>query len=142
MKDGGTYYAGEPASAQTRCETNSPHRILVVEDDDDVRRLNTEVLIGSGYHVDAAEDGAVAWDSIQLNRYDLLVTDNDMPNITGVELLKKLRGARMAVPVIMAAGALPEDEFTRYPGLQPAAVLLKPYTVTELLGAVKEVLRA
>jgi hypothetical protein len=55
-------------------------------------------------------------------------------------LLKKLRGARMALPIIMATGILPEEEFQRYPWLQPAAVLIKPYTVTDLLETVRTVL--
>jgi two-component system response regulator QseB len=117
------------------------HRILVVEDDADIRQLNTEALIQCGYHVDTAQDGAVAWDTIQLNRYDLMVTDNDMPKVTGVDLLKKLHAARLAVPVIMATGTLPEAEFTRYPWLQPAAMLIKPYTIDELVGTVRQVLR-
>jgi hypothetical protein len=48
----------------------------------------------------------------------------------------------MALPVIMATGTLPKEEFTRYPWLQPVAMLLKPYSVEELLGTVKDVLRA
>jgi DNA-binding response OmpR family regulator len=113
----------------------------VVEDDADIRRLNTEVLIRHGFHVDAAEDGAVAWHTLQLNRYDILITDNTMPKVTGIELLMKLHGARMALPVIMATGSFPKAEFTRYPWLQPAALVLKPYTLDELLGAVTAVLR-
>jgi two-component system OmpR family response regulator len=118
------------------------HRILVVEDDDDIRCLNTEVLIQSGYQVDAAEDGAAGWEALQLNNYDLLVTDNNMPKVSGVELLMRLHAARMALPVIMATGTLPKKDFTRYPWLQPAVTLPKPYTVDELLGTVKEVLHA
>jgi DNA-binding response OmpR family regulator len=117
------------------------HRILVVEDDGDIRQLNTEALTQCGYHVDAAQDGAAAWDALQLNGYDLMVTDNDMPKVTGVDLLKKLHAARLAVPVIMATGTLPREEFIRHPWLQPAAMLIKPYTIDELVGTVHEVLR-
>jgi CheY-like chemotaxis protein len=131
---------GEPASVPPHREPNSRQRILVVEDDTAVRRVNTEVLTHSGYQVDAAEDGAAAWDALQLNNYDLVVTDNDMPRVTGVELIQKLQSARMALPVIMATGAVPD--FTRYGSLQPAKTLLKPYTFDELLTAVKEVLSA
>ena len=134
--------ASRPTSTPLPLQTSPAHRILVVDDDDNMRRLNAEVLIDSGYHVDAAEDGAVAWDALQLNRYDLVVTDQNMPKVTGVELLKKLRAARMDLPVIMATSALPDEEFIRYPWLQPSATLLKPYTVGELLGTVTEVLRA
>lgn len=134
--------ARELADIRPAPQSNPPRRILVVEDDGDIRRLNTEVLIRYGYHVDAAEDGAVAWQSLNTGSYDLLITDNNMPNVTGVELLKKLHGARMALPVIMATGSVPRWEFTEYPWLLPAATLLKPYTLSELMGTVRKVLCA
>jgi DNA-binding NtrC family response regulator len=133
---------GKSASAPARSTTNASKRILVVDDDVDIRRVNAEVLSRFGYHVDAAEDGAAAWDTLQLNHYDLLVTDNQMPKVSGVELLQKLHAVRMALPVIMATGTLPIAEFTRYPWLQPAAMLLKPFTGNELLGTVARVLDA
>lgn len=142
MRDNPISSAIEPASQSVPCPPNSPHRILVVDDDGEVRRLNTEVLIQFGYQVDAAEDGAVAWEALQLNGYDLIVTDNRMPKVTGVELLKKLRTARMELPVIMATGVLPQDEFARHPWLQPAATLIKPYTIAQLVDTVKQVLSA
>jgi DNA-binding response OmpR family regulator len=114
----------------------------VVEDDVSIRKLSTEVLIHSGYAVDAAKDGAAAWEALQADSYDLMITDNSMPKVTGVELLKKLRAARMALPVIMTTGTLPKEEFTRSPWIQPAAVLLKPYSVTEFLETVRKVLSA
>ena len=114
----------------------------MVEDDGDIRQLNTEALIQCGYHVDAANDGAAAWDTLQLNGYDaFMVTDNDMPKVTGVELLKKIHAAHLALPVIMATGTLPREEFIRHPWLHPAAMLQKPYTIDELVGTVHEVLR-
>jgi DNA-binding response OmpR family regulator len=71
-----------------------------------------------------------------------MITEHEMPNLTGVEVVKMLRAARMAVPVVMAAGRLPTPELTRNPSLQLAAMLLKPFTVEELLGTVTKVLRA
>jgi len=117
-------------------------RILVVEDDLLIRRLNREVLIFSGYDVHTAGDGAAAWDELQLNNYDLMVTDNEMPKLSGVGLLKKVHATRLALPVIMAPGRFPLDEFTRRPWLRPAVTLLKPYTFDELVGAVQMVLLA
>jgi DNA-binding response OmpR family regulator len=142
MKENKSSQAVEPDGAPFQSQASPPHRILVVEDEPDIRRLNTEVLIHSGYHVDAAADGAAAWQALIADSYDLMITDNNMSKLTGVELLKKLRSARMALPVIMATGTLPKEKFTQYPWLQPAATLLKPYTVEELLGTVREVLRA
>jgi DNA-binding response OmpR family regulator len=134
--------SAEPANAPLSREPNKPHRVLVVEDDVAVRRVNTEILTYSGFQVDAAEDGAAAWDALQQNKYDLVVTDNDMPKVTGVELIQKLREASMSLPVIMATGAPPEELFTRCGMPPPARILIKPYTLNELLTAVKEVLHA
>ena len=131
-------FTDSPAPVQT----SSSYRILVVEDDDSLRQLNTEALKQSGYEVDAAEDGHVAWESLQLHNYDLLITDQRMPRVSGVELIQKLCAAHMALPVIMATGTAPEAEFTRQPWLQPAAVLLKPYTIPELLSVVRDILYA
>lgn len=130
-----------PGDAVLHTEVQPRRRILVVEDDAAIREINTEVLKCSGYAVDAAADGAAAWDALQLNNYDLVVTDNEMPKVTGVELIQKLQAARMVLPVIMATGAVPEVEFSRC-SLQRVVTLLKPYTFDELLAAVKEVLRA
>lgn len=132
----------DPTGAGPPSPPRPTHRILVVDDEPCIRQLNTEALLHSGYHVDAAADGAAAWDTLQLKSYHLLVTDNDMPNVTGVDLLKKLHAAHMALPVIMTTGTLPTAEFTRYPWLKPHASLIKPYTIDELVGTVREVLHA
>ena len=101
-------------------------RILVVEDDRDLRQINAMLLVHSGYAVDMAEDGVAAWEALQSNRYDLMVTDNNMPRLTGLELLKELRSAGMSLPVIMATGTLPTQELSQNPWLEPVTMLAKP----------------
>ena len=71
-----------------------------------------------------------------------MITEHEMPNLTGVELLKMLRAARMAVPVVMAAGRLPTHELARNPSLQLAAMLSKPFAIEALLDTVKNLLHA
>src|ERR1700686_1182202 len=87
----------------------APVRILVVEDDQTVRRFSATVLSDSGYQVDSAEDGAAAWDAIQTQHYDLVITDNKMPGLSGVELIERLHSMRVGVPVILASGIAPTD---------------------------------
>lgn len=134
--------AGERAGLPLQPRLNPRQRILVAEDDDDIRRLSIEVLAGSGYKVDAAADGAIAWDTLQLSRYHLLVTDYNMPKMSGVELLLKLHAAGMALPVVMVSGTIPIEKLKRHPWLQIDATLPKPYTPEELLATVKKVLDA
>ncbi len=80
-------------------------------------------MIQCGYRVDSAEDGAAAWDTLQVQTYDLVVTDNEMPKVTGFDLLKNPHAASVALPVIMATGTLPAAELARHPEIHPAAIL-------------------
>lgn len=116
-------------------------RILLVEDDPDIRRLNVALLTESGYLVDAAKDGVAAWQALNLGTYNLLLTDNEMPNMTGVELIEKIHAARMPLPVIVVSGTMPTEEVQRRPWRQLHPWLMKPYSIMELLAAVKEALR-
>ena len=133
--------AEEPATASRQCPTNQPCSILLVEDDEDLRQLNAEVLKESGYQVDTAEDGASGWRALNAKRYDVLITDHTMPRVTGLDLIKKLRSEEMQLSVILASGTVPTEEVSRYPWLQLDAMLLKPYAAEEMLAAVKMVLR-
>jgi two-component system cell cycle sensor histidine kinase/response regulator CckA len=112
--------------------------ILVVEDDNAIRELTTEMLIGFGYQVDDAPDGAIGWEALQAKCYDLLITDNAMPKLTGAEMVKNLQAAGMRLPVIMATALFPEEEVP--PGLGGVTTLLKPFRAADLLSAVKKVL--
>jgi DNA-binding response OmpR family regulator len=119
----------------------------VVDDDLQLLRLNVMVLQQSGYHVDSAGNGETGWQVLHAaargpGGYDLLITDHDMPGLNGLDLVRKVRSARMALPVIMASARPPTEDFTRHPWLQPTATLLKPYTLAALLGVVNEALQA
>jgi CheY-like chemotaxis protein len=133
--------AEKPSGASQPHPTNSPCRILVVDDDSDTRQLSVDVLAGFGYDVEAAIDGAAGWEALQASNYDLTITDNKMPRMTGLEMIEQLRSARMKLPVIMATGHLPTNEFMRKPWLKPDATLQRPFTNDDLLEAVKKVLR-
>lgn len=130
------------APAPLAGQSGPPPRILVVDDDENIRRYSSELLSRAGYAVDTAEDGAVAWAALQAGNYDLVITDNCMPNVSGLELLKKLHAAHLSPRVIMATGRPPEEVFARSPWLRPDVTLLKPYPVAELMAAVKTSLLA
>ena len=72
--------------------------------------------------------------------YDLLITDNDMPKLTGVELLKKLHAARVYVPTIMVSGTMPTEELKQHQWPLVEATLNKPYAIGDLLNTVKNIL--
>jgi len=132
----------QPGIATSAWDDNASYRVLVADDDDGVRFMNAGMLTRSGYQVDSAADGEAAWQALNNESYDLLITDHNMPRLTGTELIKKMRAARITIPVILASGNPPNDEFNLCPWLRPAATLVKPYTVAKLLGTVTEVLRS
>jgi CheY-like chemotaxis protein len=111
MRGKNTSQTREQAGGSSPCQAPQPHRILVVEDEPDLRLLNAEVLKTSGYKVDTAEDGKAGWKVLHAVRhapesYDLLITDHEMPGLTGLALVQKVRAASMTLPVIMATGRL------------------------------------
>jgi DNA-binding response OmpR family regulator len=141
MKDSEVKKVEVPMSAPGQGEAGSAARILVVDDDKDLRRLCVDILIDSGYEAVGVVDGAAGWEELQSNDYDLVVTDNKMPRMSGIEMLEKMRSERMALPVIMATSALPTQVISRKPWLQPDATLVRPFSNEDLLALVKKVLR-
>lgn len=78
-------------------------KILLVDDDEIFRTLLSEVLEGEGFEVSAHENGRLAWESLQSEGADIVVSDVNMPEMGGFELLKLIReDARFAsIPVVM-----------------------------------------
>jgi DNA-binding NtrC family response regulator len=130
----------EPGCDPLKQHTISRYRILVVEDQHDLRQITAEVLIDAGYRVDVAEDGASAWTALQLYHYDLLITDQFIPKVQGLELLRKIHASRMTLQAIMATGTFPIQEFALHPFLQTVNILFKPYSFEKLLSMVNMVL--
>lgn len=120
--------------------TTVPKRILVLDDDVNILSIYSLALVRAGYTIDTAADGEQGWNALCANDYDLLLTDNDMPRLTGVKLVVRLHRAGITVPVIIASGsvALPDVFTGEWLGL--AAVLHKPFTAYELVAAVRQVI--
>jgi len=142
MNNYGESYTAASTETQPQRQTNPPYRILVVDDDVDIRDICVQVLTACGYQADAVADGGAAWKVLRARSYDLLITDHNMPRITGIELVRILRSHRMTLPVVLMSGILPAEAVIRDSSLQLAGTLLKPFTVEELLGIVTEVLYA
>ena len=117
---------------------NGTKRILVVDDEPDVRRLITEALQRQGYHVVGVEDGACALGHLEANAYDLMITDLRMPGLSGIELLDEThaRYPLMATMVLTAYGTIQ----TAVIAMQRGAMdfLTKPFDIGELLHKVAD----
>jgi len=115
-------------------------RLLVVDDDAELRALIADFLRGSGFHVDEAEDGQAMDRLMAVARYDLLILDQMMPGEDGLSILRRLRGA--GAPATIMLSAMGEDT-DRIVGLEVGAddYLPKPCNPRELLARVRAVLR-
>jgi len=131
--------ANEPMPGEE--SANAHYRMLVIDEDHDLRQLSFDVLAGAGYYVEAVENGVAGWRVIQAARYDLVITDHKLIGRTGMEMIEKMRSAAMTTPVIIAARHLPTHEFARKPWLKPIVLLQRPFSNDDLLGAVKKILR-
>ena len=132
------------STAMTRRQTavQPPTRILYVDDDPSLRRFGELVLIRSGYDVDTAADGAEAWAALLDVNYHLLITDNDMPKLTGLELTAQARRAGMRLPIMMTSGSLSPMHDPACAWLGLAAFLPKPFAPDSLVNTVEQVLLA
>lgn len=115
-------------------------RLLVVDDDRDIRELLTEYLTKNGFHVDAAAGGQQMREYMSSGHYDLIVLDIMMPGDDGFTLCKEVR-AGSNVPIIMLTAG--SDETDRIIGLELGAddYVCKPFNPRELLARIKAVLR-
>lgn len=131
---------GDPPRLRSNPTIGTRHRarhVLVVEDDEALRNLTAMALAKAGYEVDTAEDGEAGWDALNAAHYDLLVTDHDMPRLTGLQLVERLRLAGLAVPAIMVSGSHELGAVDDHPGLALEAVLHKPFPFTELIAVAR-----
>src|SRR5882724_45479 len=115
-------------------------RILAVDDDEDTQFLYARVLARAGYNVTAVADGEEAWTALLTERFDLLLADQNMPRLCGLDLVARMRAAGMTLPVIINSGCLDLREAAAYPHLGLAAVLHKSFRFTELLNTVRHIL--
>ena len=130
------------AMARRQTAVQPPTRILYVDDDPSLRRFGELVLIRSGYDVDTAADGAEAWAALNEVSYNLLITDNDMPKLTGLELTVQARRAGMRLPIMMTSGSLSPMHDPACAWLGLAAFLPKPFAPDALVETVEQVLLA
>ena len=116
-------------------------KILIVEDEPQMRLGLKDNFEFEGYQVDFAEDGQAGLEALQNNTYDLMILDVMLPKISGFDLLKKIRNEGNETPVIMLTAK--GEEIDRVLGLELGAddYVTKPFSLRELLARVKAILR-
>ena len=116
-------------------------KLLVVEDEQDLRESIAEGLRLSGYAVDTAADGAAGEDMLAAGSYDLVVLDLNLPYLVGFTLLERLRAVNKEIRVIILTARTDIDDLVR--GLDTGAndYLVKPFHFVELEARIRSLLR-
>lgn len=117
------------------------HKVLIVEDEPNMRLGLQDNLEFEDYEVDSAEDGEEGLTKILENKYDLILLDVMMPKMSGFEVCKTVRKKGIATPIILLTAK--GEEIDKVRGLELGAddYITKPFSLRELLARVKAVLR-
>jgi two-component system cell cycle sensor histidine kinase/response regulator CckA len=129
-----------PADARPRADLTGQGTILLVEDEEGLRSLNARGLRSRGYSVIEASNGVEALEALEERNgaVDLVVSDVVMPEMDGPTLLKTMRTRNPDLKIIFVSGYA-EDAFEKsLPENQQFAFLPKPFTLSQLVAAVKE----
>jgi len=118
----------------------SAGRILVVDDEPQIRRVMRMALTGEGYEVDDARSGEEALEKLRARRYDLMILDMNMPDVSGLEVCRKAReSSDLAILMLTIRNA----EQDKVQALDAGAddFITKPFGMPELLARIRAALR-
>ena len=110
-------------------------KILIVDDFSTMRRIVKNLLGDLGYgNTTEADDGKTAWPLLQAGEFDFVVTDWNMPGMTGIDLLKNIRGdARLAkLPVLMVTAEAQREQIIEAAKAGVNGYIIKPFTAVTL----------
>jgi CheY-like chemotaxis protein len=124
----------QPAQSDRR----KSFRVLCVDDDEPIVLLLQRVLENAGHHAECARDGRAAFARVvaDLDFFDLIVTDHDMPGFRGLRLVEKLREVKFPGRIIVHSSALRKEDLDAYRAFAVDRILAKPVQLDEFLEAV------
>jgi EAL domain-containing protein (putative c-di-GMP-specific phosphodiesterase class I) len=141
-------HEGFAVSMRHTSDTEPPPRavaregtILLVDDDEALARSLSRVLQGAGYEVTIAHDGSVAAKTVMRRSFDVIVSDIQLPGMTGVDLLRVVRAYDLDVPLILMTGTPTIETATEAVSLGALEYLQKPFANGLLLKAVEHASR-
>ena len=121
---------------ESKQETKMSQPVLVVDDEVSIRNALSRILVKRGFTVDIAENGVMALELFNQNpdKYGLILTDLNMPKMTGVALAQAIRGFGSKVPIVLSSGDLSVEEMTDYKAKGINGFIQKPWSVEGLLS--------
>jgi len=121
---------------------NKNLKILIVDDYSTMRRIVKNLLHDLGYtNTTEADDGRTAWPMLQTGDFEFVVTDWNMPGMTGIDLLRAIRGdARLAtLPVLMVTAESQRDQIVEAAQAGVNGYIIKPFTAVTLKEKIERI---
>jgi CheY-like chemotaxis protein len=129
-------------SAPPRVETPSgPATILVIEDEDRLRRMLLDILTGAGHTTEGAQDGLDGLARFQGGRFDLVITDLSMPECSGLEVARGVKQISPGTPVVLITGWGDLLDPLRIEEAGVDLMIVKPFRVDRVLTVVGDALK-
>jgi two-component system, OmpR family, KDP operon response regulator KdpE len=121
----------------------SAGRILVVDDQPQIRRVMRTTLVANGYEMDEARSGEQALEKLRAGHYDLVLLDMNMPGMDGVETCRTIRAAHPRLDLAVIVLTIRSGERDKVEALDAGAddYVTKPYSTPELLARIRAALR-
>jgi CheY-like chemotaxis protein len=120
---------------------NASARILIVDDEPEIRAFVSDALDTFGYQVTAVADAQQAFAAAATTRFDLVLSDLRLPGLRGWDFVARLRSIDPTLSVIMLTGSAPEDDDLRRVREAGVPVLHKPVQLLQLQTALSQALR-
>jgi DNA-binding response OmpR family regulator len=123
---------------------STPRRVLVVDDQDDIREMARLILAGAGYDVTTAASGREALAAVRAASFDLMLLDINMPGLDGWATLRLLRAEEENDALPVAMFSVKSEVRDKVASLQDGAIdyIAKPFGVDELVARVSRILAA
>jgi len=113
-------------------ESAEAPRILVVDDDPDIRQLLQDRLRARGYRVQSAVDGVRALEAVRAETFEGMILDIGIPAMDGMDVLRQIRRWDQQIPIVMVTASGSKELAVRAIGMGAQAYVLKPFDVDEL----------
>jgi DNA-binding NtrC family response regulator len=128
-------------TARKRVKKNKSVRLLLVDDDPNMQRMVALFLNKKNYKLEIAGNGRKALDLLDNNKFDLIISDMQMPLMDGSTLLRKMREKKIKTPVILISAYTSLNMPNEIDTTDFVAILFKPFDSSNLISSIEKVLK-